>query len=106
MMTATQLCATRSSPEAQRSLILLTMCLGILIAQVDTSVVNLALAPIGTALDAPVSVLQWVIDAYNLVYASLLLMAGDTQAHYRHALPGTAKAVGPRINLTFRRLQA
>jgi EmrB/QacA subfamily drug resistance transporter len=76
MMTATQLCATRSSPEAQRSLILLTMCLGILIAQVDTSVVNLALAPIGTALDAPVSVLQWVIDAYNLVYASLLLMAG------------------------------
>ena len=47
-----------------------------MIAQVDTSVVNLALAPIGKALDAPVSVLQWVIDAYNLVYASLLLTAG------------------------------
>lgn len=76
MMSAVQLGAARYSAETRRSLILLTMCLGILIAQVDTSVVNLALAPIGQALDAPVSVLQWVIDAYNLVYASLLLMAG------------------------------
>jgi len=75
-MTAIQLGVARGSPESRRSLILLTMCLGILIAQVDTSVVNLALAPIGKALDAPVSALQWVIDAYNLVYASLLLMAG------------------------------
>ena len=33
---------------------------------------------------------------------SLLLMEGDTQASYRHALPKTARAVGERINLTFR----
>jgi MFS transporter, DHA2 family, methylenomycin A resistance protein len=81
MMAATQLGAAQrpekvSAEKARRSWILLTMCLGILIAQVDTSVVNLALAPIGKALSAPVSVLQWVIDAYNLVYASLLLTAG------------------------------
>ena len=38
--------------------------------------VNLALAPIGASLDAPVSALQWILDAYNLVYASLLLSAG------------------------------
>ena len=75
-MTVTQLAVARCSSDTRRPLILLTMCLGILIAQVDTSVVNLALAPIGEALGAPVSVLQWVIDAYNLVYASLLLMAG------------------------------
>ncbi|HLI20126.1 MAG TPA: MFS transporter [Stellaceae bacterium] len=61
---------------AHRALILFTMCLGVLIAQVDTSVVNLALAPVGAALRAPVSALQWVIDAYNLVYASLLLTTG------------------------------
>lgn len=67
--------ATRQR-AVSRPLVLLTMCLGILIAQVDTSVVNLALAPIGTALRVPVSVLQWVVDAYNLVYASLLLTAG------------------------------
>jgi alkylated DNA repair dioxygenase AlkB len=33
---------------------------------------------------------------------SLLLMAGATQANYRHNLPRTARDVGPRINLTFR----
>jgi alkylated DNA repair dioxygenase AlkB len=40
----------------------------------------------------------------ELAHGSLLLMGGATQAHYRHALPKTARAVGPRINLTFRRL--
>ena len=59
------------------TLILLTMSLGVLIAQIDTSVVNLAVKQIGASLDAGVSVLQWVVDAYNLVYASLLLTAGS-----------------------------
>jgi alkylated DNA repair dioxygenase AlkB len=45
-----------------------------------------------------------VSRAITLPHGSLLLMAGDTQARYRHALPATAKAVGPRINLTFRRI--
>ena len=79
MMTATRLARPASGAGAgnswQARSILLTMCLGILIAQIDTSVVNLALAPIGTA-SMPRHVLQWVIDAYNLVYASLLLTAG------------------------------
>ncbi len=56
--------------------ILLTMSLGVLIAQIDTSVVNLAVAQIGARLDAGVGALQWIVDAYNLVYASLLLTAG------------------------------
>ena len=33
---------------------------------------------------------------------SLLLMLPPTQAHWRHAVPKTQKAIGPRINLTFR----
>ncbi len=40
----------------------------------------------------------------SLDAGSLLVMGGDTQRHYRHALPRTAKLVGPRINLTFRRI--
>jgi len=40
----------------------------------------------------------------ELAHGSLLLMGGATQAHYRHALPKTTRAVGARINLTFRRL--
>jgi MFS transporter, DHA2 family, methylenomycin A resistance protein len=66
----------RTSTAHGTSLILLTMSLGVLIAQIDTSVVNLALKEIGVSLDAGVTALQWVVDAYNLVYASLLLTAG------------------------------
>lgn len=39
-----------------------------------------------------------------LPHGSLLVMAGETQRNYRHALPRTAKPVGERINLTFRRI--
>jgi alkylated DNA repair dioxygenase AlkB len=42
--------------------------------------------------------------ALTLGHGSLLVMRGDTQRNYRHALPRTAKPVGPRINLTFRRI--
>ncbi len=61
---------------SRRGPVLFTMCLGVLIAQLDTSVVNFALKPIGAELQLGVSTLQWVVDAYNLVYASLLLTAG------------------------------
>jgi alkylated DNA repair dioxygenase AlkB len=44
--------------------------------------------------------------ALELPHGSLLVMRGATQANYRHALPRTARPVGPRINLTFRRIQA
>ena len=42
--------------------------------------------------------------ALDLAHGSLLVMRGDTQSNYRHALPRTAKPVGERINLTFRRI--
>ena len=61
---------------ARERLILLTLCLGVLIAQVDTSVVNLAVQPIGSAFHASVGALQWVLDGYNLSYAVLLLTGG------------------------------
>jgi alkylated DNA repair dioxygenase AlkB len=40
--------------------------------------------------------------ALELPHGSLLVMAGEFQRRYRHALPRTARQVGPRINLTFR----
>jgi len=38
----------------------------------------------------------------DLKNGSLLVMAGSTQHHWQHAVPKTAKPIGPRINLTFR----
>jgi EmrB/QacA subfamily drug resistance transporter len=58
------------------ALTLMTLCTAMLIAQLDTSVVNLASRPIGAEFHARVSALQWVIDGYNLTYAVLLLSGG------------------------------
>jgi MFS transporter, DHA2 family, methylenomycin A resistance protein len=56
--------------------VLLVTSLGVLLAQIDTSVVNLGLKSIAHDLNAGVSEMQWVIDAYNVVYATLLLTGG------------------------------
>jgi len=39
---------------------------------------------------------------FLLQSGSLLIMRGRTQEHFQHAVPKTAKAVGERINITFR----
>jgi alkylated DNA repair dioxygenase AlkB len=44
--------------------------------------------------------------ALDLPHGSLLVMRGDTQTRYRHALPRTARPVDERINLTFRRIRS
>lgn len=55
---------------------LLTLCLAVLVAQLDTAVVNLGTHRIGAYFHASVGALQWVVDAYNLTYAVLLLTGG------------------------------
>jgi len=62
--------------NTNRTVVLLALCLGVLVAQIDTSVVNLAMHAIGVTFRAGVAPLQWVLDAYNLVYAVLLLSGG------------------------------
>jgi alkylated DNA repair dioxygenase AlkB len=42
----------------------------------------------------------------DLGHGSLLVMEGSTQHHWVHAVPKTARPVGERINLTFRRVVA
>ncbi|MHB0990446.1 MAG: MFS transporter [Burkholderiales bacterium] len=71
--------AVMAKQIAGQGRILLTLCMAVLIVQVDTSVVNLAVHAIGVALHASMSTLQWVMDGYNLTYA-MLLMSGGTLA--------------------------
>jgi EmrB/QacA subfamily drug resistance transporter len=59
-------------------LVLGICCLSLLIVGLDTTIVNVALPAIRTSLHASVSGLQWTIDAYTLVLASLLMLAGST----------------------------
>lgn len=39
-----------------------------------------------------------------LTHGSLLIMSGESQHHWEHQIPKTQKTLGPRINLTFRKL--
>ena len=64
--------------HSRRLLILGICCMSLLIVGLDTTIVNVALPSIHRALDASVSGLQWTIDAYTLVLASLLMLAGST----------------------------
>jgi EmrB/QacA subfamily drug resistance transporter len=59
-----------------RWLTLTTLCLAVLVAQIDTAVVNLAMRPVGDDLKIGINALQWIVDSYNLVYAVLLLTGG------------------------------
>lgn len=69
-------CRVGHAAPRSEYLILLTLCLGVLVAQVDTSVVNLAIQPIGVSFGTTIGALQWVLDGYNLTYAALLLSGG------------------------------
>jgi MFS transporter, DHA2 family, methylenomycin A resistance protein len=50
---------------------------GFVVVQLDVTVVNVALPQIAADLHASVAVLQWVVDAYALTFAVLLLSAGS-----------------------------
>jgi EmrB/QacA subfamily drug resistance transporter len=65
-------------PRRRRMLILAICSMSVLIVSLDTTIVNVALPAIHRSLDAPLSGLQWTIDAYTLVIASLLMLAGST----------------------------
>ena len=51
--------------------------MSLLIVGLDVTIVNIALPSIGKDLHASVSGLQWTIDAYTLVLASLLMLSGS-----------------------------
>jgi DHA2 family methylenomycin A resistance protein-like MFS transporter len=61
---------------ARRTITTITTSLGFLLVQLDVSIVNVALASIGTNIHTGVSGLQWVVDSYALTFAALLLSAG------------------------------
>jgi EmrB/QacA subfamily drug resistance transporter len=58
--------------------VLLICSMSLLIVGLDVTIVNVALPSIGHDLHATVSGLQWVVDAYTLVLASLLMLSGST----------------------------
>ncbi|MER7662218.1 MULTISPECIES: MFS transporter [unclassified Streptomyces] len=62
----------------RRLLILAICCMSLLIVSLDNTILNVALPSISKEMHASVSGMQWTIDAYTLVLASLLMLAGST----------------------------
>src|SRR3984893_14455496 len=66
-----------SDVYTRRWYILAVLCLALLIVGIDGTIVNVALPSFVRELGASPSQLQWISDAYTLVFASFLLTAGS-----------------------------
>jgi EmrB/QacA subfamily drug resistance transporter len=65
-------------PHRRRMLVLAICCMSLLIVSLDNTVLNVALPSMAKDFGATLSGMQWTIDAYTLVLASLLMLAGST----------------------------
>lgn len=63
---------------------LAAVCLGAFMLLVDVTIVNVALPAMADDLDASFSSLQWVVDAYALALAAVLLVSGSLADHLGH----------------------
>ena len=66
-----------TTTKVRPNVVLAICCMSLLVVSMDITIVNVALPSIRRDLTATTSGLQWVIDAYTLVVASLLMLAGS-----------------------------
>src|SRR5260370_33727054 len=66
---------TPSRAPEHKGLILLALCLAALIINIDVTIVNVTLPSLVRELGATTTSLQWVVDAYTLAFAALMLAA-------------------------------
>ena len=66
-----------NTPPPHRWAVVLVLCASILIVNVDTTILNVALPTLVRDLHASTSQLQWIVDAYAMVLAGLLLVGGS-----------------------------
>jgi EmrB/QacA subfamily drug resistance transporter len=88
--------------STKRAPVLITLLLAAFAVNLDTTLVNVALPDLSRQLDVSTARLQWVVDAYNLVFAAFLLSAGNLSDRLGRrrllivglAVLGTASLVG------------
>lgn len=68
---------TQQTGSRSKWLVLVAMVFGLFMPMLDNLVVNVALPTMQRELDAEVSDLQWIIDAYTLTFASFMLIGGS-----------------------------
>src|SRR5579862_6245950 len=89
-----------------KPVILVALLLAAFLVNLDTTMVNVALPAMVRELHATTTQLQWVVDAYNLVFAALLLTFGSLSDRFGRkgmllsglALTGAATLAGGFTN--------
>jgi EmrB/QacA subfamily drug resistance transporter len=69
-------------PDPRRWWTLGVLCLSLVVISLDNTILNVALPTLERDLDASSGQLQWIVDAYMLVFAGLLLAAGSLGDRY------------------------
>ncbi|WP_217549731.1 MFS transporter [Streptomyces sp. GbtcB6] len=77
-----QATAPRNRGPANRWVALLVLCVSLLIVTLDNTILNVALPTLVRELDASTTRLQWIVDAYALVFTGLMLVAGSSAARF------------------------
>lgn len=103
---------SRDAPTApdvgRRGAALAVLCASVFVINADSTIVNIALPSLVRQIGASTSDLQWVVDAYNLTFAALVLAAGSLGDRYGRkgaliaglAVFGTASASGGLVSST------
>lgn len=78
--TGATVAARRATPN--RAATLAVLCAAVFVINVDSTIVNIALPALVRQLGASTRDLQWVVDAYNLTFAALVLAAGSLGDRY------------------------
>jgi EmrB/QacA subfamily drug resistance transporter len=73
---------TDSPGDGRRWAILAVVCLAVFVTVLDGTIVNVAIPTLAVELDASTRQLQWIVDAYLLVFTGLLLAAGGLGDRY------------------------
>lgn len=67
---------TETAPARARRRALFVICFGFFLVLLDTTALNIATPALGAEFGNGISDLQWVVNSYTLLFASLLLAAG------------------------------
>ncbi|MET0267356.1 MAG: MFS transporter [Duganella sp.] len=81
-MTTTEISLQAQARPHPPLLVLTTLAIGFVMAMIDVTAVNTALADIAASLAVPLTGLVWVVDGYTLTFAALLLAGGALADRY------------------------
>ncbi len=96
--------ASVATPVPRRWAILAVLCLSLFMVVVDNTIVNVALPTLSTELGATTTGLQWIVDAYTLVFSALLLAMGyfgDRRGRKRALQLGSVAFAGTSLLAAF-----